>query len=478
MFFSQGLDTLKVPRQLHADNRKKLLARFKTSEVPENAIILLKGGCSTPIDDSDIEYVFKQESNFQYLFGVKEPDCYGMLDMKGKATLFIPKMPESLQPILGRIMPPEHYAKMYELDECYHTCDIPSVIARVNPDLIYILSGTNSDSGIPLAQPHFEGMEKYRVDAGKLVADIYECRLIKTPGEIEVMRYAVKASAEAQKAVMRAVKPGMMEYQLEATFLHHMYFHYGCRTCGYTPICAAGERTAVLHYGHAGAPNDQPIKDGDMILMDCGTEYHCYDGDLTLSYPANGKFTDDQKEVYESVYAVLRGVEAAMKPGVLWPDMHRLADRIICTELKKRGFLQGDIEEMQKYHIGALFMPHGLGHLLGLDTHDVGGYPRGTSRINEPGICKLRSGRVLQPGMITTVEPGIYFNVFLLEPAYQDENKKKFLVWDKLQKFMKFGGIRLEDDVLITENGIEILDDVPRTIEEIENFMAGKPYKN
>jgi len=476
--FSLGQKTHVVPMKMHADNRARFLKEFKTPDVKETSLIVLRGGASKPIDDSDIEFVFKQESYFQYLFGVKEPDFYATIDMKGKATLYIPYLDPSLQVVFGKIQPPEYYTKLYEVDETRFMGDLAKDVAAADPECVYILGGVNSDSGIPFAETKFDGIENYRVDTGKVVEALRVCRVTKSPAEIEIMRYVVGVTAEAHKAMMRAVKPGMMEYQLEATFLYHAYYHGGCRNVGYTPICASGANCATLHYGHAGVPNDKLIEDGDMCLMDVGAEYHCYDGDLTTSFPANGKFTQDQRDVYETVLAMQRGVEAAMKPGVLWPDMHRLAERIMLTELVKRGFLQGDVEEMMKVHMGAVFMPHGLGHLIGLDTHDVGGFPRGYKRINEPGIKKLRTTRPLLAGMIITCEPGVYFNEYTLDPALEDPKTAKFFVREKIEKFRKFGGVRLEDDVLVTETGAEILDDLPRTCDEVEAWMAGKDYHN
>jgi Xaa-Pro dipeptidase len=315
------------------------------------------------------------------------------------------------------------------------------------------------------------------VDKGKLHRDMVELRVHKTRAEVAVLRYAAQLSADAHRAVLRACRPGMMEYQLEATFLHHAYFHGGARQSGYTPICASGPNAAVLHYGHAGAPNSRRIADGDLCLVDCGAEYHGYDGDLTSTFPANGRFTSDQRDVYETVLAALRGVEAAMRPGVLWPDMHRLAYRIIAEQLLARGFLApgASIDDILAAHVVALFMPHGLGHLLGLDTHDVGGYPArsGVTRPTDPGIRRLRTARTLEPGMVITVEPGVYFNPFLLEPALTDPAVARFFVPDKIRSFLSFGGVRLEDNVLITDSGIEILNpNLPRTCEEIEAAMA------
>jgi len=265
----------------------------------------------------------------------------------------------------------------------------------------------------------------------------------------------------------------MTEYQIEALFLYEIYYNGGCRNCSYTCICASGVNSATLHYGHAAAPNNKELKDGDMVLLDMGAEYHCYASDITRTYPINGKFTQDQKEVYESVLAAQEGVLKAMKPGVSWKDMHTLATEIICEQLKKHGFLKGDVQEMMKNHIGALFFPHGLGHFLGIDTHDAGGYPEGTERIKQPGYKSLRTLRELKEGMVITVEPGIYFIESELEPALKDSVKSQFLVAEKIQRFKNFGGVRLEDNVIVTKDGVENMTQIPKTVVEIEEWMAG-----
>jgi Xaa-Pro dipeptidase len=264
----------------------------------------------------------------------------------------------------------------------------------------------------------------------------------------------------------------MLEYEMEALFHFVAYGKGGCRHSSYTCICCSGQNGAVLHYGHAGAPNNKVIKDGDMLLFDMGAEYCCYGADITRSFPVNGKFTQDQKEVYESVLAAQEAVMKAMKPGVAWAKMHRLANRVICEELKKHGFLKGEVDEMMKNYIGALFMPHGLGHFLGIDTHDPAGYPEGTERILEPGFKSLRTVRKLEEGMVITVEPGIYFISAILDPALKDPVKSKFLNAEKLQKFRNFGGVRIEDDVIVTKDGIENMTTIPRTVAEIEALMA------
>ncbi|MCI4378933.1 hypothetical protein PGIGA_G00221930 [Pangasianodon gigas] len=307
---------------------------------------------------------------------------------------------------------------------------------------------------------------------------IVECRLIKTDMELEVLRYTNRISSEAHKEIMKYVKPGHKEYEMESLFRHYCYSRGGMRHTSYTCICGSGTNSSILHYGHAGAPNDKTIQDGDMCLFDMGGEYYCYSSDITCSFPANGKFTPDQKAIYEAVLKSSRAVLAAIKPGVKWTEMHRLADRVHLEELVKIGILRGNVEDMLKVHLGSVFMPHGLGHLLGIDVHDVGGYPEGVERVDEPGLRSLRMGRVVQERMVLTVEPGIYFIHHLLDQALASPQQCAFINADVLARFRNFGGVRIEDDIAVTADGVELLTCVPRTVEEIEAFMADKSEKS
>jgi Xaa-Pro dipeptidase len=267
----------------------------------------------------------------------------------------------------------------------------------------------------------------------------------------------------------------MYEYQLEGFFKGYCIANGGCRYTGYTCISCTGKNGSVLHYGHAGAPLDGQIRPNDMLLLDMGAEYQGYCADITCSFPAGGKFNDDHREVYEAVYEAQQAVFVALHPGVLWTDMHRLAERVILEHLVKYDFVRSlgkSLEELHRLHIPAIFMPHGLGHLLGLDVHDVGGYPTGVERPKEPGIKRLRTGRVLQEGMVLTVEPGVYFIEANIQNALGNPEQCEHLNMNKLRRFLdSFGGVRLEDDIVITKNGYENLTVCPRKIADIERIM-------
>ncbi|CAF1497185.1 unnamed protein product, partial [Didymodactylos carnosus] len=269
----------------------------------------------------------------------------------------------------------------------------------------------------------------------------------------------------------------MYEYELEALFQYYCYRYGGMRHLSYTCICASGENSAVLHYGHAGAPNDRQLKDTDLCLFDMGGEYYCYASDITCSFPVSGHFTREQRIVYEAVLDANRHVMESVRPGVSWVDMHLLAERVQLQHLLKAGLLEGNINDMMKVRLCAIFMPHGLGHMIGIDTHDVAGYLDPTTRIQLPGLKSLRTNRNLKEGMCLTIEPGIYFNELLLNKAYSDPEQAKFLIKSELDKYLGMGGVRIEDNIVVTKDGCRLLTQVPRTCEEIEQWMKNKHEK-
>ncbi|XP_025023272.1 xaa-Pro dipeptidase isoform X2 [Python bivittatus] len=449
--FWLGNETLRVSAALFALNRTRLCDRLRANkDVPKNAIVILQGGEQTNRYCTDTGIIFRQESYFHWTFGVTEADCYGAIEVDtGNTILFIPRLPESYAVWMGKIHPPEYFKEKYAINEVRYTDEIASVLASKKPSVLLTLRGTNTDSGSVTREASFDKISQFMVNNTILHPEITECRVIKTDMELEVLRYTNKISSEAHKEVMKAVKPGMKEYELES-----------------------GDNSSVLHYGHAGAPNDKTIEDRDLCLFDMGGEYYCYGSDITCTFPASGKFTPDQKAVYEAVYKSSRAVLGSIKPGVAWPDMHRLADRVHLEELTKIGILQGNVDDMVKVHLGAIFMPHGLGHFLGIDVHDVGGYPEGVERIDLPGLRSLRTARTLLEGMVLTVEPGIYFIDHVLDQALANPAQACFINNEVLARFRDFGGVRIEDDIAVTASGMELLTCVPRTVEEIEAFLS------
>ena len=471
--FSLGPGTYRVPMRLHAENRRRLADRLRAHGASARGVVVLEGGRAQFRYDTDTEELFKQDSFFKWAFGVKEPGFLGAIEVgSGKSWLFMPRLPAEWAVWQGRIQPPEQFEAMYAVDEVRYADEIAAVLAGLGAKPLYLLKGRNTDSGNWAEPARFDGIERFDTDTSLLHPHIVECRLIKTADEIDLLRYVNGVTSAAHLEVMRRIRPGLTEFHLEAIFRNEIYLRGGCRFTAYHCICGCGPNSAILHYGHQGAPNDRVLEDGDLFLDDSGAEYHGYASDVTCSYPVNGRFTAEQRMVYETVLAANRAVQAAMKPAVPWPDMHRLAERTIAERLLAAGLLRGSVDALMSAFVPNLFMPHGLGHLMGLDVHDPGGYPAGVTRSEEPGLRSLRCGRGLEAGMVITVEPGVYFIDAVLEPALADPRFAPFLVKDVLSRFRGLGGVRIEDDVLVTATGVENLTRVPRTVEDIERVMA------
>lgn len=472
------LNDEKFIAEMHFEIRQRATeALLKQLTVTENAAVVLEGGRSVMFElyDSDMDPLFRQEHFFRYFFPVDEADCFGVIDLATKESLlFVPEVPESHERWVGVRRPLTYYKSRYLVDAVYLTSDLNKVLKERGVTTIHTLMGKNADSGLHTkTEAKFEGDSGYTRINSELYPILAELRVFKTPKEQQYLRECCLISSQAHVYVMRHIKPGMNERHMEALFKAWTSYYGGARADAYTCICASGPNGAILHYGHAGRPNDKRLEDGDVIVLDMGSEYNGYCTDITRSYPVNGKFTEDQKAIFNAVREAQLAVIDSMKPGVPWPEMHKLAERVILQHLVKLGIVSGEIDELVKAHIGAVFMPHGLGHFVGLLVHDVGGYCSGhPEKPTEPGICYLRTARKLEAGMYITVEPGCYFNPPLIEKALKNPEQSGFLNEDVLRRFMKFGGVRLEDDVLVTEDGAENFTIAPCTTEEIEAVIA------
>jgi len=480
-FFSAGDGTLQVPMSMHKDNRTKLLTALRARpEVVAGAVILLEGGSELSVYNTDTTFDFRQESNFQYLLGVKEPDCKAAIRVSdGHTVLFMPKLDREYAAWMGPVKPPAWFQRAYEVDAVEFTGDIAEVVSSMKPEALIVIRGTNRDSDLPMPPPALDGLEQLPLpDEGcrALWEELEEARVVKSPSELEILQYANDVSSRAHVELMRSASESGREYLAEASFRYNSAIR-GCPRVGYHCICPTGKRNAILHYGHPGEPNAELVVPGSLSLRDMGAEYHCYTADVTCTYPLSGTFTPEQRVVYEAVWEAVQVVERSVRPGVCYKDMHRLAQRTLLTEMSKAGLFVGDVEEMMSVNLMHQFMFHGLGHSLGLDVHDVGGYAPGRGRPDDPSIQEnLRLGRELLEGMVITVEPGFYFADFLMDEALADPSMAKFIDAKRLEELRPVGGVRIEDDIVITATGCYVLTTVPRTVAEIEATMAGQPW--
>lgn len=446
--------------------------------IEKDSIIVLQSGDEIPRYDTDVvNYHFQQESNFYYLTGVLEPKCYAVLDYKSKEiTLYHYVDKDERNNIFMKLPSLEELSEKYKL-KFINQENLLNDIKTRDPKKIYLLSGLNSDSGssIQSAKLNLEfpfDFLKERLDYNPLIYEILaDTRTRKTAEESQFIKYVVNATLDAHISAIQSLKIGDYERSAEMKFFGHLREKNYARCFSYDPICGCGNDSNTLHY----TKNDKVLKDGELILLDMGIRLGGYCSDVTSTVPVNGKFSQAQKQVYDIVLKANREVISRLKPGVYWPDMHLLAESVILQGLmdinilKKDASLQNMLDERIAYYV----MPHGLGHFMGLEVHDVGGYLSfSPPRSDKQGLDKLRTSRYLAEGNVITVEPGIYFIPFLLDTALKDDKIKKYFNEEELKKFYGFGGIRIEDDILITESGcINMSANLPRTTEEIENLM-------
>jgi Xaa-Pro dipeptidase len=460
-------------RQNYLDRLNAMLIGLK-----QNSIIVLQGGDELPRFDTDIiGYYFQQEANFYYLTGVKEPSCYAIYDITTNYITIYIKLSTSTHdriyfkiPTLDELMN-KYGVQFKRFEEMY-----PDIRER-NPDKIYVLNGINSDSKLNVCTAKLDfpdemkELEK-RVDYNSYIYEILaDCRTRKTQNEIALMAFINKATIEGHLAVHKNIKPGMYERDAENLFFNHMRQNYYTRIWAYPCICGAGQDAGTLHYDK----NTKVLGDTDLIVLDMGIRIGGYCSDITSTIPVGGKFTEKQKSIYDLVLSANRTVMAQLKPGVSWPDMQLLAEKVIIDGLKTLGILnkQFDTIEMRDKRVGYYFMPCGVGHFLGLECHDAGGYLSFTpKRSDQLGLKSLRTARTLSEGNIITVEPGIYFIEYLIGLASKDKELSKYFNFDTIKTYMDIGGVRIEDDVLITYQGcINLTGSLPRTTEEIEALM-------
>lgn len=415
----------------HRQNLMKELTR---------GLILIKSAHEV-LRNGDVQYVFRQNSNFLYLTGITQPNHSLLLDPKKKqAHLFIPDYSEYHQIWLGKQNTPAQAKKKYQIEHVWYHSQFKKVFSQLK--------------------------RKYQKTYShqQLEQALAKLRRVKSRQEVSFLKHANKLSHQGHVAALRVVKPGIYEYQLQ-TVLENEFRTGGAFHNAYPSIVASGKNAAILHY-HS---NDQIIKKGDLVLMDAGCEWNGYAADVTRTFPASGKFSKTQKEIYEIVLATQKACIQKIKPGASTQEIHDFSCRFILNGLIKLGIVKNfDMNELLKNNIHRIFYPHGIGHLLGLDVHDVGG----KSKKSRNNSAYLRTGVKLEPGMVVTVEPGIYFIEAIINSAEKRKKYQKYIHWNVVQKYRSVGGIRIEDDILVTQNGFKNLTTVPKEVKAIEKLMA------
>jgi len=403
------------------------------------------------VRNRDAHYPYRFDSYFYYLTGFPEPEavCVLVSGDAPRSLLFCRDKDLDREIWDGFRFGPDAAKQAFGFDEAYSIKQLDEVLPKLLADQSAIFSdvGENSEWDAHLMRwlNMVRGQARAGVSAPGEICDVRklldEMRLRKDANELKVMRRAAQISAEAHRRAMRTARPGLNEYQVEAELLHE-FRSQGAQAPAYTPIVAGGANACVLHY----VANDQPLKDGDLLLIDAGCELDGYASDITRTFPISGRFSPPQRDVYELVLDAQAAAIAEVKPGNHWERPHEIAVRVLARGFIDLGLCKGSVDAVIESGDYRKFYMHRTGHWLGLDVHDCGDYKR-------DGVW-----RPLEPGMVLTVEPGCY-----IRPG------------DGIPPQLWNIGVRIEDDVHVTRDGCEVITaQAPKTIVDIENVMRSR----
>ncbi|SCU78051.1 LAFA_0A04654g1_1 [Lachancea sp. 'fantastica'] len=457
-----NLEGRKYPAKQHALKVKELFLRRKLNSDPSETTFLIAGEQLEAIKYCDQTRPFRQNRYFYYLTGTNIAGCYVMFDLGSDTlTLFLPDVNEDDVMWSGLPMSIEAAYREYDVDNVLYAKDLTTELEKRAAHAIYT---TDMDHFPHFSLPNIPFIPAdedffYALDEARVTKDWYE---------IQLLRRAAEITDNCHLAVMSALPIESNEGHMHAEFTYHA-LRQGSKNQGYDPICCSGTSCSTLHY----VKNDESLETKNSVLIDAGAEWKNYTADVTRCFPINGKFTREHRAIYEAVLDMQSQVMADIKPGASWEALHLKAHRVLIKHflqlgIFKRAFSQ---EEIFKRKASLCFFPHGLGHLLGMDTHDVGGY----ADYNDPDplLQYLRLRRRLEVGMVVTNEPGIYFNPFLIN-EYLDKHPERAEVVDRriMNKYNYVGGVRIEDDILITKDGHENLTKVTSDPDEIEAIVT------
>ena len=427
--------------------RKRLMQNMK------NGSLALLASAPARTRNRDVEYPFRQSSDFYYLTGFDEPESVLVLApgrKQGAYVLFCRKFDETQALWTGSYAGLDGARETFRADEAYPIEDFPRLLPGLleHCQRVYYPIGEGDELEHQLLGTIKDLRSKSRIgikppsELISLESLLHEQRLFKSKAELAAMRKAGDVSARAHCRAMKMCRPGLYEYQIEAE-LQHEFARHGLRSVAYPSIVAGGVNACVLHY----TENKDALRDGDLLLIDAGAEYQNYAADITRTFPVNGRFSEPQRQLYELVLAAQHAAMLKIKPGKRWNEPHEAAVEVLTEGLVELGLLHGPAQKLINEEGYKKFYMHRTGHWLGMDVHDVGDYKRD------------EKWRKLEPGMVLTVEPGLY-----VSPNCDEVDAR----WRGI-------GIRIEDDVVVTETGCEVLTSgVPKSVEEIEQLMMKK----
>ncbi len=459
-------------RQIYQKRRRKL------QDMLSAGVLLFLGNEESPMNYPANPFPFRQDSTFLYYWGPDFPHLAAVIDLdEDREILFGDDFTVDDIVWMGPQPTIKELGEKVGVMETRPFGELETLVqeALAKGRTVHFLPQYRPENRIQISrltgiQPDFVN---HYVSVPFIKAVVAQ-RSVKSAEEIQEIEKALEITYQIHTAAMRMTKPGMVEREV-AGALEGIALAQGGRLSFPIIFSIHGE---TLHNHH----HENLMKEGDLVVNDCGAESALhYAGDITRTFPVSGKFSERQKAIYQIVLDANLAAIEAIKPGVKYRDIHLLSARVIAEGLKALGLMKGDVEEAVRQGAHALFFPHGLGHMMGLDVHDMEnlgedyvGYDEETQRSDQFGLAYLRLAKALQPGYVLTVEPGIYFIPELID-LWKAENKfREFINYQEVEKYRGFGGIRIEDDVLVTEQGHRVLGKpVPKTIEEVETTMKG-----
>jgi Xaa-Pro aminopeptidase len=452
--------------------------RNQLKKMVKTGVVLIPGNEDAPMNYADNTYHFRQDSTFLYFFGIDLQGLAGIIDIDNDREVIFgddytlddivwmgpqPSLKDQAARVgISETKPYRELAK--EIDA--------AIKQRRNIHFTPPYRGENIMKLADLLNIHHREVKNHA--SLELTKACIELRSIKEPCEIEEMERHMTVASKMHTTAMKMARPGISEQEITGTL--EGISMSGGGIIAFPVICSVRGETLHNHY------HGNILKEGDLLLVDAGSESPLhYATDHTRTTPVSGKLSDIQKQIYQTVLSANDQAREATKPGVSYRDIHLLACRVIASGLKDMGLMKGDIDEAVAAGAHALFMPHGLGHMIGLDVHDMEnyddtlvGYDEEIERSSQFGLAALRLGRRLKPGFTITNEPGIYFIPALIDNWKAEKKFTQFINYHKVESMKGFGGIRLEDDILVTETSARILGErIPVTVEEIEQ-IAGK----
>ena len=458
-------------------NRETYIARrLQLKQKISDGIILLLGNVDSPMNYADNTYYFRQDSSFLYFFGLDFQKLAGVIDTESGEEIVFGDDVEIEDIIwMGPQIALKEKAEKVGISKTEPFKNLQKVIEKaiLSGRKIHFIPPYRAENKLLLNELLGVSVSKLKAYSSlKLIKAIVDLRSVKEEQEIAEIRKACAVGYQMHVTAMKMAKAGVWEQSIAGTI--EGIANAGGGMVSFPVILSQNGETLHNHY------HSKTLQNGRLLLVDAGAEIGShYASDFTRTMPVSGKFTQKQREIYEIVLSANNRGRELTKPGSTYLSVHLAAAEVIASGMKALGLMKGDVKEAVAAGAHALFMPHGLGHMLGLDVHDMEdlgqiyvGYDNETRPVNQFGTAYLRMGRKLQPGFVITNEPGIYFIPALIEKWKAEKTNADFINFDRLESYLDFGGIRLEDDILVTATGCEIIGDrIPITPDEVEELM-------